>query len=1528
MTRPQRNRIRRLGLGLACLLAAWMILGNGAAQATYVHNYEGSFNASETPRGSFGVTQAAAVDNSSGPSGGDVYIGAAPSFGGESTIQKFEGDGTYAGVEFGGSETPQGSFGIINWENYARGSIAVDGSAGSNSGALYVADVAHQVVDRFGEGGEFICQITGRTPASAEEEEAECAGAAGSETPSGGFGLTTGVAVDPATGNVYVSDAANRVVDEFNEAGEYVGHITDSHLTQPASLALDSTGSLYVDNGALFGGENVVKFDSSGTYTETLEEGQSPNYVVTDPGIDHAYILRSGTLDVADYDSAGTLLGTFGQGKVTGYAALAASAATGDVYATQLFGEVLIFGPGMVVPEVSTGEATEIAETTATLHGEAAPDTEHSGGDVTSCEFEYISEYALHHRQTVNPNSGGSFALKFEGQWTSLLPGTASAEEVQQALEGLTAVGAGNVAVTGPAGGPYTVEFVGALQDAEVPSIVENNEVTVTGDWSGAETVPCQPVAPYSEPTAVKTEVTGLTAGRRYRFRLLAADAEGQASGEYRTFNTHGPPAIIKELSNARVTSAGVRASINPEDDETTCEVQYVDQETYEASGYEQAKTTPCPEAVPAGFGYQQVHVTLAGLKMATTYHFRFVARNAAITNGGVTFGADKTFSTFKIESLSVEAINEEGEPETLAGAHPYELRVKFTFNTTDAQFPYVDDRQDTPGNLKTARVELPPGLIGNPTATPKCTSGELKQHFCSPDAEIGHVNIYSAQTAGVFVDGGLYNLVPPTGVAAEFGAQFSTFPSVRIDSGVRTGSDYGVDSVSVAVNADSGIDGVEVIVWGVPADESHEHDCRTGPPWTGCPSTAPKLPLLSNPTSCTGPLSVNLAVDTWQQPGVFTEHATELPAITGCNQVQFEPHLEARPTTNVADSPSGLSVDLEVPQNEDPEGRRIADLRDASVTLPQGMTLNPSGANGLAACSPDQFDIHGTGPANCPDASKIGTVEVESPLVDHPLAGSVYLASPHDNPFGSLVALYLGINDPETGVVIKLAGKVNADSQTGQLTTTFSENPQLPFEHLRLRFFEGAKAPLRTPAACGTYQTTSSLTPWSAPESGPPATPSDSYAISQAPGGGSCPAEESQEPNAPGFEAGTVTPLAGAYSPFVLHLHREDGSQQISQLTVTPPAGLLAKLAGTAYCPDAALAAAGRKSGAEEQASPSCPTSSQVGTVHVSAGAGPAPYWVTGTAYLAGPYRGAPLSLAIVTPAVAGPFDLGTVVVRSALEVDPVTTQVTVKSDPIPRILEGIPLDIRTISVALDKSEFIRNPTNCNPASVNADAISLLNQTADLTQRFQVGDCGALSFKPKLTLNLKGKTRRAGNPALTATLTMPQGSADVSSAQVTLPHAEFLDQGHIRTVCTRVQFGERACPAGSVYGHAKAFSPLLGAPLEGPVYLRSNGGERTLPDLVADLSGQIHVVLVGFIDSKGGGIRTTFASVPDAPVSKFVLQMQGGRKGLLENHVNICARPHFARARFAGHSGKEFEAAPKMGARCQSRRHGQRRHH
>jgi hypothetical protein len=538
-----------------------------------------------------------------------------------------------------------------------------------------------------------------------------------------------------------------------------------------------------------------------------------------------------------------------------------------------------------------------------------------------------------------------------------------------------------------------------------------------------------------------------------------------------------------------------------------------------------------------------------------------------------------------------------------------------------------------------------------------------------------------------------------------------------------------------------------------------------------------------------------------------------------------------------------------------------------------------------------------------------------------------MYLAKQEANPFGSLLAFYIALHDTEErGVLVKVPGRIDLDPATGRITTTFDDLPQFPFEDLTLKFRSGDRAPLVNPPTCGTHVIAVELFSYAQP--GDPVDASSTYSLEEGPGGGPCLGSLSQRPFEPSLIAGTVNPVAGAFSPLAVRVTRTDADQEISTAEGTAPAGLAASLRGVGRCSDAKIAAAAARShpgdGALEQASPSCPAGSRIGTVETGAGAGPSPIYVPGKVYLAGPYEGAPLSGVAIVPAIAGPTDLGVIVVRSPAYVDPDTAQISLKTDPLPQIVNGVLIRVREVRIHLDRPGFTLNPTSCAPSSIDATLHSSEGKSKALSNRFQVGDCGHLGFKPRVTLKLRGGTRRGAHPSLRAVVRPREGDANIARAAVTLPHSAFLDQGHIRTICTRVQFnagggnGER-CPRAAIYGRARAFTPLLDEPLEGPVFLRSSS--HKLPDLVVALHGPpslpIDVNLDGRVDSAHGGIRNTFEAVPDAPVSKFVLAMQGGKKGLIVNSTDLCAGKHRANVRLDGHNGKQATLKPLMRAQC-----------
>jgi len=891
-----------------------------------------------------------------------------------------------------------------------------------------------------------------------------------------------------------------------------------------------------------------------------------------------------------------------------------------------------------------------------------------------------------------------------------------------------------------------------------------------------------------------------------------------------------------------------------------------------------------------------------------------------AVSSRGVATlsSAEPSFGFLPGTGLRASAFDESGLTPT-AGSHPYDVEI-------GAEFPSVSlssgEAFRPAQGLRNVRFDLPDGLVVNPSAVPmRCTSPELAVGGCPVESQVGVVEIEIAGIGrGPYP---LYSMVPPAGHPAELAFNYRIGGVIIHILGGLNG-DFHLTAESTELLTHFPIVGVDSFLWGIPSDPGHDplrygQGCKEG-----CPVPASPAPFLTMPSSCIEPLAIEGTVESW-----LGGHETRIQPVTdadgepirptGCNSLAFEPTIESKATTSASDSPTGLDFAIHQPQNESLSARATATLKNVTVTLPEGMTLNPSAGNGLSSCTESQMGYalregkirFSTEPQTCPDAAKVGTVEVTTPLLKEDLPGAVYVAKPFDNPFGSLLALYIAVEGRKSGIVAKLAGKVEADPVTGRLSATFTENPELPLNDIEVEFFNGQNAALKSPLECGRKTTVTTLTPWSTPE-GADAHPTDSFETSVPAAGGQCPGGEADAPKEVAFSAGTVSPLSGAYSPFVLRLSRKDGTQRITDIDTTLPAGLLGKLAGVAYCPESGIAQAIAREkpeeGRVEQASPSCPASSEVGTVQVTAGAGLAPIPVSGHAYLAGPYKGAPLSLAVIVPAVAGPFDLGTVVDRVALNVGEYDARIHAVADPLPTIREGIPLDVRSIELKLDRPDFTLNPTSCEAKAIEGSVATQPGQSLALKNRFQVGECGRLAFKPKLEISLKGATKRAGHPALKATLTYPTKGAysNIARAQVNLPHSEFLDQGNIGKACTKPVLAARACPAKSIYGKAKAWTPLLAKPLEGPVYLVGGYGYK-LPALVAELNGQIRVLLVGKVDTgKNHGIRNTFEAVPDAPVEKFVWEMKGGKKyGLLENSENVCKKKQVAGVAFTAQNGR-----------------------
>jgi uncharacterized repeat protein (TIGR01451 family) len=963
-----------------------------------------------------------------------------------------------------------------------------------------------------------------------------------------------------------------------------------------------------------------------------------------------------------------------------------------------------------------------------------------------------------------------------------------------------------------------------------------------------------------------------------------------------------------------------------------------------------QTVTCALAEPVAPGDAFKvRIGVSVAESAAASVVNEATVEGGGAVATSRLATTIGHTLPQFEIlpgRGLELSGTDERGDPAP-AGSHPF-------VTTINVGIPGVDDGIESwepaerPRNIS---VELPQGFVVDPMATATKCSQQILSHSATTNPNVhcpqsSQVGLAYPVLPGAFQHAiePLYNMVPPPGVPAALAFEIEG-TVVEILGGVDGG--FHLTAKSTDIISRFKFSEVALSLWGVPSDGRHDHQraggTEGGPdacPRAGCAIAPSPAPFVTMPTSCTGSTDAHVEILSWlghtaEATRPMTDREGDPAPITGCDQLAFAPTIESRPTTNAAETASGLDFTIHQPQDESLEGRSTAPLKDATVTLPEGLTVNPSAANGLAACTEAQMGYapeegmirFSTAPQSCPDAAKVGTMKVKTPLLEDELPGSIYLAKPFDNPFGSLVALYLAVEDEETGIVAKLAGKAVPDPRTGQLSATFTENPELPLEDISLHFFEGPGGALTTPLACGTHTTASTLTPWSTPE-GIDAHPSASFETTAG-----CHPSEADAPKAYAFAAGTESPLSGAYSPFVLRLSRPDGSQHVTGIDTTLPEGLLGSLAGVAYCPEAGIARAISREHPEEgkleQEQPSCPASSEVGTVRVTAGSGIAPIAVSGHAYLAGPYKGAPLSLAVIVPAVAGPFDLGAVVDRVALNVGEYDARIHAVADPLPTIREGIPLDVRSIELRLGRPGFTLNPTSCEAKAIEGSVSTQAGQSAGLNNRFQVGECGRLAFEPALKLAFTGQTGRLGNPAVKAVLTQPKGEdANVAGATVILPKGMFIDQAHVSNPCTRVQFNStptpgEACPAKSVLGSAKVWTPLLEAPEEGPVYFRSNGGERELPDLVVALRGQIPLQLVGFVDSVGRKgaevrrVRSRFLGLPDAPVSRFELRLAGGKKGLLENSKALCKLDRRAKLQLAGQNGKAYDTEPKVQVKC-----------
>jgi hypothetical protein len=820
---------------------------------------------------------------------------------------------------------------------------------------------------------------------------------------------------------------------------------------------------------------------------------------------------------------------------------------------------------------------------------------------------------------------------------------------------------------------------------------------------------------------------------------------------------------------------------------------------------------------------------------------------------------------------------------------------------------------------IKDIVVNTPEGLSVNPEALPQCAVQALKEGKCSEASQVG-VNYL---TVAAQSPNGITHKCEPTAVPGECLQARVALPVYNLVPfegapsmvGFRTTFGHPVFIVGSLSPVNQHVTFTISNLEGPGAESPPIIESRLV--FSGRAGDGTYLTMPSNCT-VTGQIS-RLNLDSQGPPfeaeQTKTEAFYETPTgASGCGSVLFEPGINVSTAGDEVDTPQQTTVNVTIPWDPN-KATANSYLKVAKVTLPEGMGLNPASANGLVACSDAQFHYHEDTAVECPAASRIGSVEVQTPsLPADSIGGEVYVGEPKSNDAntGEQFRIFIYAFSKRYGVNVRLIGKVFPNPQTGQLTAVVAENPQATFSSFKLRLNGGSKGTLTSPPTCGPNTTTTEMTPWS--ENNDKNTPTSSFTLTSDPAGGSCPQTLAARPFKPGYTAKSDSTKAGAYSPFRVNIARVDGEQELKVVNVTLPKGLTGKLAGIPYCSEAEIAAAVASSGTAQKTNYSCSSASQIGETVTAAGSGTGPIKIAGKAFLAGPYKGAPLSMVVITPAVAGPYDLGTVVVRVALNVNPETAQINAVSDPIPNVFGGVKLDIRSIDVNVDRSKFMLNPTNCaaqatsgvinggganpaNPATFSSYAVSA---------PYGATECDSLGFKPKLHTRLSGPTKRGKNPRIRAILEAREGDANLSRAALTLPHSLFLDQSHIQTVCTRPQLASQTCPKDAIYGHAEAMTPLLSNPLKGPVYLVSSS--HSLPDLVADLRGQVNIQLHGVISTKHGGLKTVFNPVPDAPVKKFILNMEGGSKSLLVNSTNTCKGKQTAVLNLKGQNGKQVK--------------------
>jgi len=1261
------------------------------------------------------------------------------------------------------------------------------------------------------------------------------------------------------------------------------------------------------------------------------------------------------TLTVATAGGTGQL--SFGQGLVVSYASGATEITLASVSSGAFAAGQTLTGPGIAagttITDVSgntitlsqptvgggffatlTGASKEVSGITPSFGEFSAGQTVTGTGIPAGTVIEAVDAEEGALTLSNFPTAGGAQTLTVH-ETTVSIPFNEGASAIEAVLNGFP--GVNGISVKGGPGAtgglnPYFVTFGGSHEHADVPQMTADSSGLTGGDNHVASITTAIDGGPGTSMIMIYPQnVGGIPSSGTTFLKFILP--EGVATTETPRGAGGGifPPPFL----------CGLEGTAGPDKDEGKCETS--------ATAGPGFTLFPVKVPVKAELGAQsgpvQIKVWGGGSgdgneATAAEYDMPLVVSDIPAPPG--------------LQAFTAGTYDEEGQIDTRAGAHPYSASAGVLVNTRrNARGGVIPA-----GDMRDIVVETPPGFIGNAIAAGQCPE-EVQPNECLHETIVAAAQVPLESYTPI---GGaesqekspVNNIEAPFGYPAKF--RFITGSGqivVNVAASLRSDEDYGLEVGSYNTPQIKPVYGSFFTIWGTPADGGHDlQRCKFfDPGGTGlnCGPGGDNVAFLTNPVDCREealrPPVATVNVNTWQDPTFLFAGDVALEPVTGCDELDFKVDKFAfEPGTDDADSPASFTTKLELPAEGliGPEKRMNPSIKETVLQLPRGVVLNASAADGLEACSFDQIGYKGNDfprpneirftkePNSCPDASKIGTGELKSSLIAEPLSAELFLAEQGDgNPFGSLFAIYLVVENPRNGIFIKLPGEVQLNEDDGRQRIVFRDLPPLPFDSLKLKLKGGDRSPLATPTTCGDYATTATNTPWSAPESGPPLISPSEFEIDEGPHGGGCADSPGERPFDIGLRAGTDSTQAGAFSPLTFQVTRPDGAQELNTLELAPPPGLAASLKGIAYCPEAAIAEVVDRDGKAEQDDPSCPAASRVGRALAGAGSGPRPYYAPGELYLAGPYKGAPLSIVAITPAVAGPFDLGNVVVRSAIFVDPVTAQVSAKTDPLPQIVKGVPLRIRDVRVILDRPGFSLNPSGCEEKAIGLRATGASGAVTNLATRFQVGNCAALDFKPQMGLRLFGGVKRGAYQGLRAVVRPRPGDANISRTVVRMPRSAFLAQEHIRTVCTRVQFAADACPKGTIYGKAVAWSPLLGYPLKGNVYLRSSDNE--LPDVVADLRGPAHqpikVEVVGRTDSVNGALRNTFDVVPDAPVSYFRLQLFGGKKGLIVNSRNICRGKNRAGARLDAHNGRRALLRPVLrNKRCAMLRKKQRK--